>query len=563
MAIIALLSLYFYAQTGTIALLLTFWGATIGFALLVRAYQKLSHLQQITAALVQINQNEITFLSGKGMPFDNGADQAVDMHQYAYDLDILGKNSLFQFLNRTATYPGKTALANMLLYSLQTPEPILERQKAIQELQPKLDWRQHLQAVAVLKKDTAHTVAQLLRWAAQPAQEIPRWIIAMAWASPLALCGTIAGALLTGNEGLLHIASGLFSINLLLFGLTFKRIQSEISAFDQIHVALRQYGLLVKNIETESFESPLLRGIAAHFKVKNTHASTEITQLSHLFNRLDSIANMVVVLLFDGFALYHIHQLQALQQWKKQYAGHVEGWLSALGEIEALSSLAHFAYNNPAFAYPELNTRHEIHFDDLGHPLIATDKRVCNTVHFGSPHFMVLTGSNMSGKSTFLRSLGVNMVLTGTGAPVCARKATVHPMPILVSMRLSDSLSDSESYFFAEVKRLSEITHFLERERAFVLLDEILRGTNSDDKRMGTVGVLKKMVALKAIGAIATHDIEVCNTTLEYPEALMNNCFEVNILQGAELSFDYRLRDGICQNKSASFLMQKMGIIGQ
>jgi DNA mismatch repair ATPase MutS len=166
----------------------------------------------------------------------------------------------------------------------------------------------------------------------------------------------------------------------------------------------------------------------------------------------------------------------------------------------------------------------------------------------------------MSGKSTFLRSLGINMVLSGIGAPVCAKRAAVHPLPVIVSMRLSDSLSDSESYFFAEVKRLKEIMDFLGQKRAFVLLDEILRGTNSDDKRMGTVGVLKKMVAKQAIGAIATHDIEVCNTTNEYPKDLMNKCFEVEML-GNELHFDYRLREGICQNKSASFLMGKMGII--
>jgi DNA mismatch repair ATPase MutS len=166
----------------------------------------------------------------------------------------------------------------------------------------------------------------------------------------------------------------------------------------------------------------------------------------------------------------------------------------------------------------------------------------------------------MSGKSTFLRTLGVNMVLAGVGSPICASAANIHPMQVLVSMRLSDSLTDSESYFFAEVKRLKEIMDTLESKKCFVLLDEILRGTNSDDKRNGTIEVIKKMIAKNAIGAIATHDLEVCLTTNQYPNILANKCFEVEIVNN-DLVFDYKLRDGICQNKSASFLMKKMGVI--
>ncbi len=166
----------------------------------------------------------------------------------------------------------------------------------------------------------------------------------------------------------------------------------------------------------------------------------------------------------------------------------------------------------------------------------------------------------MSGKSTFLRTLGINMVLGNAGAPVCSSKAQLHPLPVIVSMRMSDSLTDSESYFFAEVKRLKQMMDELDKHICFVLLDEILKGTNSDDKRLGTVKVVEKMVLKKAIGAIATHDLEVCNITSSYPNNLSNNCFEVEIVNN-ELVFDYKLRDGICKNKSATFLMNKMEII--
>ena len=166
----------------------------------------------------------------------------------------------------------------------------------------------------------------------------------------------------------------------------------------------------------------------------------------------------------------------------------------------------------------------------------------------------------MSGKSTFLRTVGVNMVLAGIGAPVVAKSAEVHPLPVDVSMRLSDSLTDSESYFYAEVKRLKFIMEELSNGPRFVLLDEILRGTNSDDKRNGTIEVIRNIVRKEAYGGIATHDLEVCKTTKEFPKTLINKRFEVEIVND-ELVFDYRLRDGICENKSASFIMKKMGVI--
>lgn len=166
----------------------------------------------------------------------------------------------------------------------------------------------------------------------------------------------------------------------------------------------------------------------------------------------------------------------------------------------------------------------------------------------------------MSGKSTFLRTVGVNLVLAGIGAPVCATKATFFPLPLLVSMRLTDSLEDSESYFYAEVKRLKMIIEQVQDESCFVLLDEILRGTNSDDKQSGTIGVILKLIREQTYGVIATHDLEVCNTTHDHPAILTNKCFEVEIKED-DLHFDYKIRDGICQNKNATFIMKKMQII--
>lgn len=558
-AIAALVCFYFYFKLDIDWLLFLALGGMVVFFILVRQYQKITKVVDITTALVKINKDEINYLSGNSVPFEHGAELMPPVHAYAYDLDFFGSNSLFQHLNRTSTQLGKVQLAQNLL-SLLPQEQIPDQQAAIQELTPKLNWRQSLQALAATKKDNQQTVDQLHRWVAQPSPGLPIWSIVLIWLLPIILIGALVGYYFQPAQFLLSIASSVFSLNLLVFGLFFKRIQQEIADFDRVHEYLRQYGLLAENIENEVFTSKKILDLTAKLKNTDGMASVQITRLSELFGRLDTMANMMVVLLFDGLFLYHVHTLKSLLDWKKKHASSIPGWLQVIGTMESWSSLANFAYNNPSFAYPEIRNDYSVHFEELGHPLIRSEKRICNTVSFVEQKFIVLTGSNMSGKSTFLRSLGINMVLSGIGAPVCAKRAAVHPLPVIVSMRLSDSLSDSESYFFAEVKRLKEIMDFLGQKRAFVLLDEILRGTNSDDKRMGTVGVLKKMVAKQAIGAIATHDIEVCNTTNEYPKDLMNKCFEVEML-GNELHFDYRLRDGICQNKSASFLMGKMGII--
>jgi DNA mismatch repair ATPase MutS len=343
-------------------------------------------------------------------------------------------------------------------------------------------------------------------------------------------------------------------------GLFFKRIQAEIAHTADIDKTIHQYSLLLQKIESQTYTSKKLKDLQKKLMFEKVQASGHLKELSELFSKMDTIANLITATLFNGTVLYHFHVLHSLISWKREHVKAVKNWLDVIGEFEMLNSVANFSFNNPDFAYPKLNTQFEISFTDLSHPLLNPITRVGNDIAFQPQSFMILTGSNMSGKSTFLRSLGINMVLAGIGSPVCASAASIHPLPVLVSMRLSDSLSDSESYFFAEIKRLKQIMDALENQPAFVLLDEILRGTNSDDKRNGTIEVIKKVIGKKAIGAIATHDIEVCLTTNEYPNILTNACFEVEIKED-DLHFDYKLRDGICKNKSATFLMKKMGVI--
>ncbi|RXM44572.1 DNA mismatch repair protein [Flavobacterium sp. YO64] len=556
---LCLFMLFYYIKTNQLFYVGFAFLSFVGFLILMRIHSKLSIEKELTKAILKINENEIAFLKREKLPFENGNEFNDFHHPYAYDLDIFGEHSLFQNLNRTATFIGKKTLAEKLLI-LFPNEAILENQEAIDELNKKIDWRQEFHALAIVSNDSKSSYESLLHWNSFKNNTLPKVLIALSIILPTLFFGFLIAYIITSKTILLSYLTYVFIFNMMVMGKSFKRIHSEIAKADNVDKIIKQYSLLVEKIEKETFESKKLIDLQKQLVFKNATASKHLKQLSELFSRMDTINNLVTAIVFNGTFLFNLHVLRSLLKWKENYSEELEKWISIIGEFEALNSLANLAHNNPDFVYPEINTEYKIGFENLSHPLLNPISRVGNDTHFYPESFMILTGSNMSGKSTFLRSLGINMVLGGIGSVVCASKANIHPLPVLVSMRLSDSLADSESYFFAEIKRLKQIMDALEDRPAFVLLDEILRGTNSDDKRNGTIEVVKKVIAKKAIGAIATHDIEVCLTTNEYPEILTNQCFEVEI-KNNELHFDYKLRAGICKNKSATFLMQKMGVI--
>lgn len=554
-----IVAIYGYQKSDSVGLVVLGSLSVVAFFVLMRWHTRIAYQKKITEALVAINSDEINFLERKSIPFENGIEYNDFHHPYAYDLDIFGEQSLFQSLNRTGTFMGKNTLASHLL-KINTATAIAETQEAVKELRDKIDWRQSFLAIAKVGGDSKAQYQKLLRWSIFNSEAVGKVALVVGYVAPVVLAGLAIGYGVTSSLVLAKLFGLMFMLNLAISGLFLKRILAETAHSSEINTIVYNYSLLIEKIENETFTSTKTIELQKQLVHDKQQVSQQLKQLSDLFGKMDSTSNFLTAILFNGFFLYNIHVLHGIVNWKKQHAAHLEQSLQVIGDFEMLHSLANFSFNNPDFAFPELNATYEIAFENLSHPLLNPQTRVGNTVTFCPQSFLILTGSNMSGKSTFLRSLGVNMVLAGMGAPVCATKACIHPLPILVSMRLSDSLSDSESYFFAEIKRLKQIMNGLEESPAFVLLDEILRGTNSDDKRNGTIEVVKKVIGKKAIGAIATHDIEVCLTTNEFPQILANKCFEVEI-KNDELHFDYQLRDGICQNKSATFLMKKMGII--
>ena len=526
------------------------WAATalcliIGFFALIVKHKNIATQRAIAKATIKINEQEIAFLSQRVFPADNGTAFQVENHPYAYDLDVLGEQSLYHYLNRTHTFLGRKLLAERLL--VPNRSAIEEQQKEIKKLTPELAWRQRFMAHASQIDDSASLYQRLQQWATGAAAPLHKGIVLYSIIAPILLVVALVIGYGFGYQLLQSVGKLLLTLNMLVFFSFIGKMSKEKLGFEHTYAMLYAFKECIAQVE-------------AHFPEKNKQASTHIAQLSRLLDDLDSVSNILVSIPLNIFSFYHLHRYRALLQWKQTYGTHIAQWLETVATTEVLCSFANFAYNNPHFVYPTFNHQYRISFEDVGHPLIAENERITNNITLDEAHFVILTGSNMSGKSTFLRTLGVNMLLAQVGLPVCAREAAIHPLPLLVSMRLSDSLSDGKSYFFAEINRIEQIMTALKRERCMVLLDEILRGTNSEDKQYGTIKIIERLLSLKAIGIVATHDIEVCKTADRYPEQLQNKCFESYIHEG-ELSFDYKLHEGICQNKNATFLMEKLGII--
>ncbi|RYZ28484.1 MAG: DNA mismatch repair protein MutS, partial [Sphingobacteriales bacterium] len=332
---------------------------------------------------------------------------------------------------------------------------------------------------------------QLVQWTAQQDAPVSKWLLAVAYILPGILIASLAAYGILRDELYWTIASRLFPINLFIFFLVVKKVKKAMFSADKVNDMLKEYSAMFRQAEVASYTSEKLQNLQQRLNVTGAKASTEIQKLAAIFAAMETVQNPFSAVIMNGLYLHHIHQLHKLNNWKQQYAAHVPGWLEVLGELEMLGSLANLHDNNPEFCFPSLNADHVIAFSGLGHPLIAAEKRVCNDVTFDEHRFIILTGSNMSGKSTFLRTLGINLVLARSGSVVCAQSFRFFPFELYVSMRITDSLQESQSFFYAELKRLQTIIQYIQSGHpTFILLDEILRGTNSNDKRNGTIGLI-------------------------------------------------------------------------
>ena len=319
---------------------------------------------------------------------------------------------------------------------------------------------------------------------------------------------------------------------------------------------------LLSVLSGESFSSEHLNRMKQQVTGDGVSAAVAVKKLGRLIQSFDSRLNVIAGFGLNSLLLWDYHCIRRLDNWKAKYREHFPVWLHIIGNIDAFSSLGNFGFNNSGFTYPSITGNKIFSASMLGHPLIDEEKRVCNDFELTMKGgICIITGANMAGKSTFLRTVAVNYILAMTGAPVCARHLEFTPVKLFTSMRTTDSLAENESYFYAELKRLKTLKKMiLEHEPVFFILDEILKGTNSADKSLGSVLFIKKLIPSKGTGLIATHDISLGELEKEFPDIIYNMCFEIEI-ENDRIIFDYRLRKGITKKMNAALLMRQMGII--
>jgi DNA mismatch repair ATPase MutS len=386
--------------------------------------------------------------------------------------------------------------------------------------------------------------------------KIAVWAVPAVWVVVLALC--FAGVFPIGVPIVLYL------VNTLLAYLKFGQVTALQNALDRVEKVLRGYAQLISLIEDQAFESPLLTEIRAQLssEEKQTPASQVVHRLSRRLDALSQRGNIVVLTTLNIFLLRDIRIAIQLENWKRQHAADIPRWFDALAAFDALCSQGTFAFNHPEYPYPSIADRYFVlEGKALGHPLMRPERCVRNDVSFrGAPQFMIVTGANMAGKSTYLRTVSINFLLSCAGMPVCADALTVYPAALATSLRTSDSLARNESYFFAELKRLKAIIDRLRAgEQLFIVLDEILKGTNSIDKQKGSLALVRQFVTCGTCGIIATHDLALGMLADEFPGVVHNGRFEGEITAD-RLTFSYRLQPGVAQNMNATFLMEKMGI---
>ena len=517
---------------------------------------KIEHIQQ----LILINEEELKNLAYDYYDFPDGAQHMPKDHPYANDLDIFGRASLFQYINRTTSEAGSEFLAGMLSGPADI-DTIYSRQGAVKELASKPGWIQELQAFGRKKKITLQTQKRLYDWMQEPPvfTKFRHWKW-LRYVLPLIIITLVTAYIFD------EVGDGIFYFTVFIFAVIAYRINKYVApVHDKLSKVAEELHTLsdsIRLIENEDFKDPFLIKLQGTLIESEAKASDTISAVKKILDKLDLRYNMVLAVPLYLLLLWHLQQLLDLEKWKLNQKKVFDQWFDTLAQFEALNSFAVLHFNHPAWVFPTVNeTYFSISGTAIGHPLIPENKRVDNFIDIsGNDLLMLVTGSNMAGKSTYLRSIGVNAVLAMAGAPVCATDFNMSHAQVISSMRITDNLEESTSTFYAELKKLKTIIEKVNAgERVFILLDEILRGTNSLDRHTGSKALIQQLISKKAAAIIATHDLELAHLKEDFTGNILNYHFDVQV-SNDELYFDYQLKPGICNSLNASILMRKIGI---
>ncbi|WP_026452449.1 MutS-related protein [Aequorivita capsosiphonis] len=543
------------------------------FGLVISHYNKIAYLRKHTSFLKKINESEI--LRGKCdlEEFDPG-DRFMDQnHPYTSDLDIFGEHSIFQLINRTTTESGTILLSEWLSKPASNDE-IHDRQNAIMELSQKLEWRQDFQASGMHFQNKESDYHKLLAWVKAPIVLLKNQHIYKAVAILLPVLILLSAYFFYVNlESLqLLIYLALMIIILVVNIIILKKVGSLAEGIVETSTknlsTLRSYQNLIQKIESESFNSKKLKELQAIVIHGKYSAQDEIKKLSSILEfsqqrpiKKIAIGGNPVYLILNAFLLLDIHVIIGTEKWKSKNKAFLESWAQVVSEFEVINSFAGLSYSNPTYTFPKITEKdHYVHFEALGHPLIDSEKLVCNDFHSeGQGDVVMVTGSNMAGKSTFLRAVGLNIVLALAGAPCCAKNGKVSNLQLFSSMRTEDNLKRGISSFYAELSRIEKMLNLIEsNNNVFFLLDEMFKGTNSEDRHRGGFSFINQINDLKTSGIIATHDIELAKLAGS-KKLVTNYSFNSEIKDGA-MFFSYKLDPSICNDFNASELMKKSGI---
>ena len=550
--------IYYFFNTTEVVVPLIVVGI-IGFIFLVSKHSNLDRRRSKLTALIRINETEINVLNGNLESLATGRKFVDHSHHYSYDIDLFGKGSFFQYLNRTVIASGKKVLANIL--ASNDTVKIVDKQEAIKELSEKPSWRQNFSATGSLVHVDIKS-SQILTWLTNHETFVPKSMRLL----PL-LFSVVSLVLFVLNYLYmlpLSVTTLWFFVGVGVTGVYIKKINEFYQNASNAKETFKQYHQLLDLIESEEFTSKLLKAKQEEIKKQGKKASEIFLQFSKMLDAFDQRNNMLVGIVANAFALRDLQLCYKIEAWIDTNQDQVAHWFDVIAFFDAQNSLGNFVFNHPDHCFPEIvSSKFVIDAQQLGHPLISKEKRVDNDFSIQETNFFIITGANMAGKSTFLRTVSLSIIMANIGLPVCAKSFDYSPIKLITSMRTSDSLTDDESYFFSELKRLKMIIESVQLTEKpgdyFIILDEILKGTNSTDKAIGSRKFVERLVKLGAMGIIATHDLSLCEISKDLSE-VKNYYFDAEIIDN-ELHFDYTFKEGICKNMTASFLLKKMEII--
>lgn len=549
-----LFGIYFSLGNPTTVAIITIVGVGI-FSFLLSQYLKIKEKKKLVLCKILINKTEIRVLEGDFSFLPEGKEFLDSNHFFSHDIDLFGRHSFFQYINRTSTEIGTAELAKII--SKNNILSIDKKQEVVKELSKKVKWRQHFTALASLVK-TEYSSKVIVRYIQDYKAVFSKLVL------PLPVLFSILSSLLIGLVSFQMISYTLlllwFIIGLVVTAIFFKRTEAIYANAGKSKTIFKQYHLLLQEIENGNFSSEILQEKQEIIQSENLKASAIFMKFSKILDAFDQRNNVLIFVLGNAFFLKDLRNAVKVETWIHTYNHTVKKWFEVIAFFDAGNSLANFCFNHSDYTFPDLVKENSIiQAIQLGHPLLKSEKRIDNNFTISDNQFFIVTGANMAGKSTFLRTVSLSIVMANCGLPVCAESFKYAPRRLITSMRTTDSLSEDESYFYSELKRLKFIVDSIEVKDYFIILDEILKGTNSKDKAIGSKKFIEKLIKSKSTGIIATHDVSLCELEIEFSD-IKNYYFDAKIIE-SELHFDYTLKNGICKNMNASFLLEKMKII--